>query len=241
MQKVTDNQRRERREARLRLLAFGGALDTENIGAFSELETLNIGTLKGDMTPFGTLKKLKIFCVEDLHARSLAGLEGCEQLERIRIQTNQLADISALAGMKKLKIFEARSPQIEDISALTGCPLEKLNLSETATLDFSPLETLTELRELSLGSTFFEDASVLSGLRNLRKVKLSDTLIIDLHPLAELHELTELDISECNAVKDISPLYGLKNLEQLRLPAAILKRARQDSSVPDAIKAIITG
>ena len=61
----------------------------------------------------------------------------------------------------------------------------------------------------------WSDASPLANCKNLEYLEMQTTLCTDLSPLAELENLRHLNIAYNYDLCDISPLYGLKDLERL--------------------------
>lgn len=224
---------------KLEVLGFGNVVDWENISRFTNLQTLNYGRHTGSMEPIGALEHLHTLCIESFKENTLDGLENCKALERLRIQDGRLSNIDALAGLNKLRIVEIPCPRIERIDALAGSNIEVLYLHETAVLDFSPLADMMELRELKLYNTYFKDMGVLAGLKKLEYLNISNTWIDDLTPLAGLENLEYLDISDCKEIKDISPLFELKNLNTVILGWKIYKKFEKDASMPERFKHIL--
>ena len=128
----------------------------------------------------------------------LEGLQYCVNLEELTLRATGIIDLSPISGLSKLSVLN-----------LSGC----LSLS-----DIGPLAKLTNLSELNLdGATFVENLTPLSQLTRLRKLRFAYTLIYSLQPLATLGGLTELDVSYSSNLKDISALAWLSNLAALNL------------------------
>ena len=75
--------------------------------------------------------------------------------------------------------------------------------------------SMPELEVLIVGMTFVEDFSPLECCPKLEYLEVMNTRLHDLTPFAALHELHHLNIAYNFAVTDITPLYGLDNLERL--------------------------
>ena len=75
--------------------------------------------------------------------KSIKGLEYAVNLEQIKLNENEIADISPLRNLKKLKYIELQRNRIVDVSPLAG---------------------LTELRYLKLYNNLIEDVTPLAGL-----------------------------------------------------------------------------
>lgn len=225
---------------KLKILGFGNAIDMENIAQFKDLQTLNYGRHTGSMEPVGALEKLHTLCIESVKERTLDGLESCKGLERIRIQGGSLADIDALAELDNLRVVEIPCSRIENIAALEGSKIEILHLHETAVLDFSPLAEMTELRELTLSNTYFKDMELLAGLKKLERLWICNTWVDDLTPLSGLENLEYLDMQECREIRDLSPLYGLKKLKEVKLGYERFAKFEKDTTIPEKFREILT-
>jgi Leucine-rich repeat (LRR) protein len=122
--------------------------------------------------------------------------------------------------------------EIEPLKHMTN--LQSLALNENRISDLAPIAGLTQLIELGIGTNPIKDLSLLSGLVNLKRLYLTGdssghdwggdrsgwiptNQFNDLTPLGSLTKLEELDLSYNPAIKDFSPLYGLKNLRILDL------------------------
>lgn len=81
------------------------------------------------------------------------------------------------------------------------------------TIDF--VAYMPELEVAILAMNCWVDARPLANCTNLEYAELFMTGLSDLRPLANLKNLRHLNIAECFSIWDISPLYGLTNLERL--------------------------
>ncbi len=97
--------------------------------------------------------------------------------------------------------------------------------------DLSFLEDLTDLRVLDLSKTGISDIRVLDKLRKLNELYLGGNNITKLSYLENLTSLVKLDLVENN---DITSIYGLRNLINLRyltLPITNPKKIQDYSAV----------
>ena len=81
--------------------------------------------------------------------------------------------------------------------------------------DISFIASMTKLEVAVLAMANWSDASPLANCPNLEYLEMQTTLCTDLSPLAELKNLKHLNIAYINDLCDISPLYGLSQLERL--------------------------
>lgn len=83
--------------------------------------------------------------------------------------------------------------------------------------DFSFLSYMPHLEAAIIAMTGVTDISPLADCPELEFLEVFDTDVADLSPLAKCTKLEYLNIANMPNVTDISPLYGLTNLKQLRI------------------------
>ena len=81
--------------------------------------------------------------------------------------------------------------------------------------DISFMSTMTKLEVAVLAMANWSDASPLANCKNLEYLEIQTTNCTDLSPLAELKNLKHLNVAYIPDLEDISPLYGLTQLERL--------------------------
>lgn len=81
--------------------------------------------------------------------------------------------------------------------------------------DISFVGYMPKLEVAILAMCDWTDASPLANCKNLEYLEMQTTLCTDLSPLAELSNLRHLNIAYNYELSDISPLYGLTDLERL--------------------------
>ena len=92
---------------------------------------------------------------------SLVGIENLTGLRFLRLERNQITDISVLSGLTSLSVLVLWGNSISDLSALGGLTgLEVLRLENNFITDISVLTELTNLRVLELSGN--------TGLTNLQ-------------------------------------------------------------------------
>ena len=149
----------------------------------------------------------------------LSPLAGLTNLTRLHLEfNNNITDLSPLAGLTNLKILGLYGSNIPDLSPLSGLTkLKELWAIQCNIADVSPLSELTNLKILVLAdNNNIPDLSPLSGLTKLKILGLRGTNSTDVSPLSGLTNLTSLGLSN-NQIADISPLSGLTNLTRLEL------------------------
>ena len=122
--------------------------------------------------------------------KSIKGLEYAVNLEQIKLNENEIADISPLRNLKKLKYIELQRNRIVDVSPLAG---------------------LTELRYLKLYNNLIEDVTPLAGLTKLKGLDLHYNVTVTKEEGKEVKSKGITEVSE--AIKD------MKELEFLDLSA----------------------
>ena len=172
---------------------------------------------------------------EEMGIRDLTGLEFATNLEWLKIQGNQISDISPIAGLPKLDLLDISGNEISDLSALAGLKnLRHVKVSHNNISDLSPLAGLPNLNRFdSWGNPVSDlsplielevidicggepDVSTLAGAKNLKELYLLGGGVSDVSPVAKLTGLTRLRVAG-NPVSDISPLAKLTNLKWLEL------------------------
>lgn len=106
---------------------------------------------------------------------------------------------------------------IENTSMLKYCTdVKYLDLGHNDDLaDLSFVSGMPKLEVCIIAMTAVTDISALKDCPNLEYLELNSTNIDDLSPLANATGLHHLNIAGCPKIKDITPLYGLTELERL--------------------------
>ena len=95
-----------------------------------------------------------------------------------------------------------------------------------------PLKYCTKAKYLDLSNCKNRDFSFLANMPDLECAVLVNTFITDLSGLSNCRNLTWLELINCTALKDISPLSGLTNLKYLNLSATKVKDLSPLDQVP---------
>lgn len=139
--------------------------------------------------------------------KSIKGLEYAKNLKKLKLNENEISDITPLKDLTKLEYLEIQRNRIVDIK---------------------PLEKLTNLKFLKLYNNLIEDISPLANLTNLTGLDLHYNVtvggdeshkiiskgITDITPLKNLKNLTFLDLS-ANRIEDVSIIKGFDKIEHL--------------------------
>ena len=106
---------------------------------------------------------------------------------------------------------------IRDASMLRYCTdVKYLDLGHNDDLtDLSFVASMPNLEVLIIAMTGVTDISPLRSCPRLEYLELNSTNVSDLGPLEKLTGLHHLNIAACPRIKDITPLYGLTELERL--------------------------
>ena len=139
--------------------------------------------------------------------KSIKGLEYAKNLKKLKLNENEISDISPLKNLTKLEYLEIQRNRIVDVN---------------------PLKNLTNLKFLKLYNNLIEDIAPLSNLTNLTGLDLHYNVtvggdeshkiiskgITDISTLKNLKKLEFLDIS-ANRIEDISILKNFDKIKDL--------------------------
>jgi len=149
-------------------------------------------------------------------------LSKLQLLQKLVIESTQVADLSPLAGLTNLQLLHCRLTQVTDLFPLVALTnLQQLDCSYTGVANLSPLEALTNLQILFCSNTQVANLSPLAALTNLQHLDCSNTYVVDLSSLVALTNLQILDCSD-TYVADLSPLAALTNLQILFCSNAVV-------------------
>ena len=147
---------------------------------------------------------------------SLSGLEQFTSLTELYIRGGEVSEFSPVSALHELTSLTLRGLGVTDLQFLQPlAKLKTLDLGFNAVTDVTPLAGLRSLNVLSLAFTSVSDIDSLSSLRRINRLSLWRTPVDDLTPLANMPNLTDLTLVDCEAVSDLSPLRGLKNLRSI--------------------------
>lgn len=146
---------------------------------------------------------------------SLVGIEFLTNLERLRVESNQISDLSPIQNLTKLQDLRFSDNKVSDISAVRNLiQLRWLVFGTNQVSDLSPIENLSSLYHLLFWNNPVSNISALQNLDQLGYLNFDNTPVNDISALQHLTRLDTLHFSGCQ-VNDISVLQHLPNLDQL--------------------------
>ena len=177
-------------------------LKEDGIADFSESAKYSI---LGKPTSLKGTKDFKFAVTRGM--KSIKGLEYAKNLKKLKLNENEISDISPLKNLTKLEYLEIQRNRIVDVN---------------------PLKNLTNLKFLKLYNNLIEDIAPLSNLTNLTGLDLHYNVMVggdeshkiiskgitDISALKNLKKLEFLDIS-ANRIEDISILKNFDKIKDL--------------------------
>ncbi|WP_461466764.1 leucine-rich repeat domain-containing protein [Parvimonas micra] len=152
--------------------------------------------------------------------KSIKGLEYAKNLKKLKLNENEISDISPLKNLTKLEYLEIQRNRIVDVNPLKNLTnLKFLKLYNNLIEDIAPLSNLTNLTGLDLHynvtvggdeshkiiSKGITDISALKNLKKLEFLDISDNRIEDISILKNFDKIKDLDFSG-NRVKNYEGL-----------------------------------
>lgn len=152
--------------------------------------------------------------------KSLKGIEYATNLEKLKVNENEISDLTPLKDLKNLKYLELQRNRIVDVSPLANLKnLEFLKLYNNIIENVEPLKDLTNLTGLDLHNNVkvkkesgkrinydgITDISSLKNLTNLTFFDVSANKIENVDILLGMEKINHLDFSD-NKIKDYSKL-----------------------------------
>ncbi|MDD4374087.1 MAG: hypothetical protein PHG67_09240 [Bacteroidales bacterium] len=136
---------------------------------------------------------LKEIEIEGSEFVSLQPLTKLPYLERLKVNTSAISDLSPISDKKWLRQIEITGSPVVNLKPLSGLKqLEVLNIESTPVSDLSPLEGLTSLKVLNAGGTQIKSLKPLAGLHKLEEVSIFNTRVNKLSPVDQLPALKHL-------------------------------------------------
>lgn len=190
------------------------------------------------------LSKLRMVLV-DVDSEMLPDLSGAERLADVSIRNCSMADIDWLSG-SPVSYLDITGTNIASFASLSDCrylsyvtidgqgkyhgdfsafaphALIELRLQGmNAGLELSSLSQCTSLRYLLLNGVQIRNVDFLKEMPSLEKMELQDLpQLQDISGVAEQKELKELQIWQCNRVRDYMPINACRNLERISMWAS---------------------
>lgn len=139
--------------------------------------------------------------------KSLKGIEYATNLEKLKVNENEISDISPLKDLKNLKYLELQRNRITDVSPLANLKnLEFLKLYNNIIENVKPLKDLTNLTELDLHNNV--------KVRKEGQKRINYDGITDISSLKNLTKLTFFDVS-ANKIENVDIILGMEKINQL--------------------------
>lgn len=152
--------------------------------------------------------------------QTLAGIQGCVNLETLSVSSNEIVDLSPLTELTKLKNLYLVDNKIQDVSPLASMTqLESLDLMHNFIGSIASLSGLVNLRTLKVDWQQNDAITSLTGVENMTNLTwlgASGNTISSLTPVAGLTSLQTLNATH-NRISDYTGTTGLPKLKNLRL------------------------
>ncbi|MDU4277838.1 MAG: cell wall-binding repeat-containing protein [Finegoldia magna] len=136
--------------------------------------------------------------------KSLKGIEYATNLEKLKVNENEISDISPLKDLKNLKYLELQRNRITDVSPLANLKnLEFLKLYNNIIENVKPLKDLTNLTGLDLHNNV--------KVRKEGQKRINYDGITDISSLKNLTKLTFFDVS-ANKIENVDIILGMEKI-----------------------------
>lgn len=145
-------------------------------------------------------------------------IRKCQGLRELDVSNKPVSDVSFLANFTFLEKLNLSKTNVKDLSPIKDLKrLKELNLAGSKVDTLLYLKDLTNLEVLDVSGLQIYSLENIAGLIKMRELTCGENRLRDLEPLRNMSMLEELDISLNYAIKDVTPIVGLVNLEKLRL------------------------
>jgi len=152
------------------------------------------------------------FSKDHFYDEDMAQLKYMKNLERLRINADEISDLTPLSELTSLKSLSLFAPPIGDLTPLSKLTrLESLTVYGNQISNITPLSGLTRLNRLNLNGNQISDITPLSGLTSLTYLSLYGNQISDITPLSGLTGLTDVHLDN-NPITDWSPVSHIENV-----------------------------
>ena len=208
--------------------------DIYDLSRFSKLRSLEYLNLAGneisDLSPLETLinlRELILSGTRDNRINSIYPLSNLINLEILSCTVHSLEDLNGLEKCESLKSLNLETRFTTETSYLDIHPISSLKQMTTLTLNrcdiknIYPLNNLKSLKSLEIGHNPLQSLVGLEGLENLETLNIErgssrDQIKLNLEPLKNLKNLKHLNLNNCG-VTDVTPLSNLDMLETINL------------------------
>ena len=139
--------------------------------------------------------------------KSLKGIEYATNLEKLKVNENEISDLTPLKDLKNLKYLELQRNRIVDVSPLANLKnLEFLKLYNNLIENVEPLKDLTNLTGLDLHNNV--------KVRKESGKEINYDGITDISSLKNLTKLTFFDVS-ANRIENVDIILGMEKINHL--------------------------
>ncbi|MFR6598815.1 MAG: cell wall-binding repeat-containing protein, partial [Finegoldia magna] len=139
--------------------------------------------------------------------KSLKGIEYATNLEKLKVNENEISDLTPLKDLKNLKYLELQRNRIVDVSPLANLKnLEFLKLYNNIIENVEPLKDLTNLTGLDLHNNV--------KVRKENGKRINYDGITDISSLKNLTKLTFFDVS-ANRIENVDIILGMEKINHL--------------------------
>ena len=181
-------------------------------------ESKNTYSILGKAQDLSKTKDFKFSVTRGM--KSLKGIEYATNLEKLKVNENEISDLTPLKDLKNLKYLELQRNRIVDVSPLANLKnLEFLKLYNNIIENVEPLKDLTNLTGLDLHNNVkvkkegqnninYDGITDISSLKNLTKLTFFDVSanrIENVDIILGMEKINSLDFSD-NKIKDYSKL-----------------------------------
>lgn len=126
----------------------------------------------------------------------MEGIDKCQKLERIWLQSNSIETIRCIDKLPRLKLLYLGQNRIRNLKCFEKCiNLEKLWLNSNRIENITGLNSLCNLLELNLAANNIESIGVgLDGMNSLRDLNISSNRLGNFKEVLNLTRLSTLQI-----------------------------------------------
>ncbi len=136
---------------------------------------------------------------------------GKAEGERIRTEE--------LEGVRELYLYAGHTAKtLPEFNELRGkIDRGEIDAADSKVSNLNDIAQLTNLQSLSLGHLGFTNLSPVEQLRNLHSLEVYNCPITDIRAIRQLPELMHFSLTQCDGVKDLSPLADCPGIRELIL------------------------
>ena len=168
-------------------------------------ESKNTYSILGKAQDLSNTKDFKFSVTRGM--KSLKGIEYATNLEKLKVNENEISDLTPLKDLKNLKYLELQRNRIVDVSPLANLKnLEFLKLYNNIIENVEPLKDLTNLTGLDLHNNV--------KVKKEGEKRINYDGITDISSLKNLTNLTFFDVS-ANRIENVDIIFGMEKINDL--------------------------